>query len=181
MKISSGMVHLLLVCLPLIAVHAHAAEKDVLNLVKPIVAPLVKEAHKNDKGGLVCEDGFVLQKNGSCCPTGTNNDLWSSACPPIGIIKDQIFTASDDTTRYCPSADMFIVSDKNRQWFSCASSNSSAMYTAAKGFEGSTFCVQHSYGYLVKIKPWGTVGCIKIGDSQGDGCIEAGTCSFGGK
>jgi hypothetical protein len=76
---------------------------------------------------------------------------------------------------------MFIVSDRNLNWFSCADSDSTAMYTAAKGFDGCAFCREHGYGCLIRIEPWGTAGCIKVGDSQGDGCIEAGICSFGGK
>lgn len=157
--------------------NSFAADTGTVNMVKPIIAPLAVEALKNAKGGLACEAGLVLQKDGQCCPEGTNNNLWPTVCTPSGTIDDQIFNFNG-ISQYCPNANMFIVSDKNRNWFSCADSNSTAMYPVAKKSEGSEFCMKHDYGYLIKIKPWGTVGCIKVGDSQGDGCIEAGSCSF---
>jgi hypothetical protein len=160
------------ICLSLIAVNAQA---DV-NLVKSIVAPSADEALKDAKGGLACEDGLVLQKNGYCCPEGTSN-VWPYVCTPIGTIDDQIFNFNE-IAHYCPSADMFIVSDKNLNWFSCADSRSTPLYATAKSSEMDNFCREHGYGLLIKIKPWGTAGCIKAGESQGDGCIEAGTCSF---
>lgn len=175
MKTSFKVSCLSVACLSVIAFNAHAA----VNLITPIVAPIAKEALKSAKGGLACEEGLLLQKNGYCCPEGTSN-LWPYTCTPIGTIDDQIFNFND-TTYYCPSANMFIVSDKNGKWFSCADSASTAMYAAAKKSEGSKFCSDHGYGYMIKIKPWGTVGCIIAGDNQSDGCIEAGTCSFGGK
>ena len=159
--------------------NAHAVDTGAVNLVKPVVAPLAVEAIIDAKGRLVCEVGLVLMKNGSCCPEGTTNDnKWPLVCTLPGTIEDQIFNFNK-ITHYCPSSDMYIVSDKNRKWFSCADSNSSAMYAVAKKSEGSEFCMKHGYGYLIKIKPSGTVGCVKVDDSQGDGCIEAGTCSFG--
>lgn len=160
--------------------NSFAADTETVNLVKAIVAPLAGEAKKDVNGRPACEAGLVLQKDGQCCPEGTNNTLWPTVCTPSGTIDDQIFNFND-IAHYCPSADMFIVSDKNWKWFSCADRNSRPLYPDAKERAGSKFCHEHGYGSLLKIKPWGTVGCIKIGDSQGDGCIEAGTCSFSGK
>lgn len=179
MKLSFRLIFLLAAGLPGLVVNAYAAAPGVLNLVKPIVPPHAVFAVHDGKGALICENGFALQKNGSCCPDGTNNDLWPGVCTPIGTIDDQLFNFND-TAHYCPSADMFIVSDKNWKWFSCADRDSVAIYAAAKRSEGGKFCRDHGYAYLIKIKPWGAVGCIKAGDSQGDGCIEAGTCSFVG-
>lgn len=161
-----------------LVLNSFAADTGTVNLVKPIVAPPAVEALKNAKGGLVCEAGLVLQKNGQCCPEGTNNNLWATVCTPSGTIDDQIFNFND-IAHYCPSADMFIVSDKNWKWFSCADKASSPLYSKATGTEGSKFCRDHGYGSLLKIRPWGTVGCVTVGDSQGDGCIEAGSCAFG--
>lgn len=159
------------------ALNASSAEKGIVNLVQPIVPPVAVEAVRDAKGNVVCLDGQVLQKNGACCPKGTTNDnKWPLVCTPVGTIDAQIFNAHD-TTQYCPSADMFIVSDKNMDW-TCADSASTVMYPDAKGSEGGKFCRKHGYAHLIKIKPRGTVGCVKFGDSQGDGCIEAGTCSF---
>lgn len=160
-----------------LAVNAFSADKGVVNLIQPVVPPVVVEAVKDAEGKATCPEGLVLQKNGACCPKRTTNDnQWPLVCTPIGTIDSQIFN-SHDVTQYCPSADMFIVSDKDINW-TCADSDSTVMYPAAKGSEGGEFCRKHGYGHLIKIKPRGTVGCIKIGDSQGDGCIEAGTCSF---
>lgn len=159
-----------------LAGNALSADKGVVNLVEPVVAPVAVEAVKDAKGKTACTEGQVLQKNGACCPTGMTNTLWQTVCVPNGTIDDQIFN-SPEGTRYCPKNDMFIVSDKTRTWTSCAASDSTPL-NRAEGSPGSEFCMGHGYGYLLKIKPWGTVGCIKIGDSQGDGCIEAGTCSF---
>lgn len=177
MKISFTMVCLLAFSPVVLAMHAHAAGKGVVNFVKPIVPPPAVAAIDDDEVEVVCEDGLVPQKNGQCCPGGTGNDLWTSVCTPLGTINDQIFNYND-TPHYCPSADMFIVSDKNLNWFSCADRDSKPMYPEARGRAGSQFCVDHGYGFLLKIRPWGTVGCVQVGDSQGDGCIEAGTCTF---
>ncbi|MBT1072508.1 hypothetical protein [Pelotalea chapellei] len=168
---------LLVVGLFIVVVHTHSAGASEVNLIQPVLPPASLEAVVGKNGIKICEDGHVLQKDGQCCPEGTSNNLWSSVCTPFNIIEDQIFNYND-VARYCPSSDMFIVSDKNWKWFSCAASDSTVMYSAAKGTEGSKFCRDHGYGSLLKIKPWGTVGCIKIGDSQGDGCIETGKCSF---
>jgi len=73
---------------------------------------------------------------------------------------------------------MFIVSDKNNSWFSCADSESTALYPLPNDRDAYKFCMTHGYGFLVKIRPWSVAGCIKYGESQGDGCIEAGTCSY---
>lgn len=179
MKIHVKAIFLTAAVWPASVFNSFAADTGTVNLVKPVVAPLAVEAIKDATGKPACEAGLVLQKSGFCCPAGSTNDnRWPLVCTPVGAIDDQIFNYND-ITHYCPSADMFIVSDKNRNWFSCADSNSTAMYAMAKKFEGSEFCIKHGYGYLLKIKPWGTVGCIKTDDSQGDGCIEAGTCSFG--
>jgi hypothetical protein len=180
MKVSFRMIGLFAVTLSVLAAHASAAGTGVANLVKPIAPPAPLETIVDDTGKRRCGDGLVLQKDGRCCPKGTNNGLWPNACTPVGTIDDQIFNYND-IPHYCPSADMFIVSDKNWKWFSCADNDSTPLYPAAKETEGSKFCMKHGYGYLLKIKPWGTVGCVKVGDSQGDGCIEAGTCSFGGE
>ncbi|MBC8017785.1 MAG: hypothetical protein H7X83_04590 [Verrucomicrobia bacterium] len=177
MKIQLKTIFLATVILSGPAFNSFAAESGTVNLVKPIVAPLAVEAIKNATVGLACENGLVLQKNGFCCPAGSTNDnKWPSVCTPVGTIDSQIFS-DNDVVQYCPSADMFIVSDKNINW-TCASSDSTVMYPDAKGSEGGKFCRKHGYGHLIKIKPRGTVGCVKTGDSQGDGCIEAGTCSF---
>lgn len=144
--------------------------------VQPEIPPAVTESLRTVEGKSVCPEGQVLQKGGVCCPTGTNNSLWSQVCVPNGTIDDQIFN-SPAGTRYCPKADMFIVSGKTRNWTSCAASDSTPL-NRVQGSPGSEFCMGHGYGYLIKIKPWGTVGCIRTDDSQGDGCIEAGTCSF---
>lgn len=170
-------IRLLIVSLSVVAVHAHADGAGEVKLVQPIVPPAAIEAVVGNNGKQICENDLVLQKDGKCCPEGTNNNLWPTVCTPLGTIDDQIFNFND-VARYCPSSDMFIVSDKNWKWFSCAASDSTVMYPAAKSTEGSKFCRDHGYGSLLKIKPWGTVGCVKVGDSQGDGCIEAGTCSF---
>lgn len=179
MKISLAVVCLLAASLSGLTVRASAAERGVVNLVAAVMpeAPLGSVEGEDDEP--LCENGLVLQKDGQCCPTGTNNDLWPNACTPVGTIDDQIFSYND-ATYYCPDADMFIIGDRNWKWFSCADSDSTPLYPAA-GTEGSKFCMEHGYGYLLKIKPWGTVGCVKVGESQGDGCIEAGTCSFGSK
>ena len=177
MKIQFKTFILVTVILSNLAFNSFAADTGTVNLVKPIVAPLAVEALKNATGGLACENGLVIQKNGQCCPVGSTNDnKWPLVCTPVGTIDSQIFN-NNDVTQYCPSADMFIVSDKNINW-TCASSDSTVMYPAAKGGEGGELCREHGYGHLIKIKPRGTVGCVKVGDSQGDGCIEAGTCSF---
>lgn len=180
MKMPLAMVCLLAVSLSGLVIPAAAAGTGVVNLVKPVIAPPAVAALDDGEDELICENGLVLQKDGQCCPPGTANDLWPTVCTPLGTIDDQIFNFKD-VTHYCPSADMYIVSDKNWNWFSCADRDSTPMYPAAKGKEGSRFCMDHGYGYLLKIKPWGTVGCIQVGDSQGDGCIEAGTCSFKGR
>jgi len=161
--------------------NSFAAESGVVNLVTPAVPIAAKVVLTNAVGGRVCEDGHVLQKDGThCCPEGTNNNLWQNICTPAGTISQQIFK-NNDNPYYCPSADMFIVSDKQLKRFSCADRDSKPLYPAAKGFEGSKFCGDHGYGSLLKIKPKGTVGCVKVGDNQGDGCIEAGTCTFSEK
>lgn len=157
--------------------NAQAFDQGVVNLVKPIIPSNVTNAIKDDKGKLICENGLMMRNDGKCCPTGTNNNLWPTVCTPTGTIDDQIFNAGD-ITQYCPGSEMFIVSDKDGNWISCADGNSRVFYPNAKKSVGSKFCRDHGYGYLIKIKPWGTVGCIKHGDSQGNGCIEAGTCSF---
>lgn len=180
MKHSFRLICLMAACLSVLVVNASATTLGVLNLVKPIVPPNAVSSVPDGSGKLTCEKGLVVQKSGHCCPPGTNNNLWPGVCTPLGTIDDQIFNFNE-ITHYCPSADMFIVSDKNWKWFSCADSGSTAFYSAAKNSEGSKFCREHGYGSLLKIKPWGTVGCIKYGDSQGDGCIEAGTCSFSSK
>lgn len=180
MKIPFTMVCLLAAGLLVPKLHVHAAGTGVVNLVNPVTPPPAVDAIDDGEDAVICENGLVLQKDGKCCPDGTSNNLWSGVCTPIGIINDQIFNYKD-IPRYCPSADMFIVSDKNRDWFSCADRDSIPMYPEARGKTGSNFCIEHGYGYLLKINPWGTVGCIQVGDSQGDGCIEAGTCSFKGK
>lgn len=173
MIISLGKICLVAVCLHLAAVSVFAE----VNLIEPVVPTVTVEAAADAKGKLVCENGLEMQKSGHCCPRGTDNSLWSGVCTPVGTVDDQIFNGPDGT-RFCPSSDMFIVSDKERNWISCAASDSAPMYASAKKSEGSEFCMKHGYGYLIRINPWGTVGCIKTGDSQGDGCIEAGTCSF---
>lgn len=177
MKNSSRLIYLLAVTFQFMLLNAHAATTSVLNLVKPIVPPDAVGTVSSGNAEQICENGLVLQSKGKCCPAGTNNNLWSDVCTPDGTIDGQIFNRFE-VTQYCPDSDMFIVSDKKGDWFSCANSNSAAFYTTATKFEGSKFCMSHGYGFLIKINPWGTVGCIKYGDSQGDGCIEAGTCFF---
>jgi hypothetical protein len=177
MKIRFESICLLAVCLFGLVLNAYAADKGVLNLVKPIVPPDAAVSVKDSSGKQTCQNSLVLQKNGQCCPAGTNNDVWKEVCTPDGTVDGQIFNGVGGN-QYCPNADMFIVSNKTGNWFSCAASDSKAFYTAAIKYEGSRFCLKHGYGFLIKIKPWGTVGCIKYGDSQGDGCIEAGTCSY---
>lgn len=179
MKILFSLVCLLVVSLFGVAVDSSAAS-GVVNFVKPVVPPPAVDAIDDGEDELLCENGLVLQKNGRCCPQGTTNDLWPGVCTPVGTIEDQLFN-EDDATYYCPGADMFIVSDRNRKWFSCADRDSVPMYPAAQQSEGGKFCRDHGYGYLIRIRPWGVAGCVQVGDSQGDGCIEAGTCSFGGK
>lgn len=176
MRIPFTLVCLLAVGLWGPATRASAAGAGVVNFVKPVVPPSARDATDDGKGNPLCGDGLVLQKNGRCCPEGTANDLWPGVCTPVGTIEDQLFN-QDDITYYCPSADMYIVSDRNRNWFSCADSGSVPLYAAARQ---STFCRDHGYGYLLKIRPWGVAGCVRVGDSLGDGCIEAGTCSFSG-
>lgn len=144
--------------------------------VQPENPPAVTEPVRSADGTVSCGQGAERQASGVCCPTGMTNSLWPQVCVPSGTIDDQIFNGPDGT-RYCPRTDMFIVSDKARNWTSCAPSDSTPL-NRVQGSPGSEFCMKHGYGYLIKIKPWGTVGCIKTGDSQGDGCIEAGTCSF---
>ncbi|MSN26293.1 MAG: hypothetical protein GJV46_10555 [Geobacter sp.] len=170
---------LLVFCFSGFAFNAFAADKNIINLVKPVIPVSAVYAAKNDIGKPFCENDLLLQKNGRCCPAGTNNDLWSDVCTPLGTIDDQIFN-SRDITYYCPSADMFIVGDSKHVWFSCADGNSKPLYGESIKFKDSKFCRDHGYGYLLRIKPWGMAGCIKYGDSQGDGCIEAGTCTYGG-
>lgn len=168
---------LLTFCFSTLAINAYAVDKNVLNLVKPVIpAAVINAVNDDDDDEPACENGLILQKDKRCCPSGTNNNLWSEVCTPLGTIDNQIFN-SKDITYFCPSADMFIVGDHKHIWFSCADGNSTPLYSGATKFEGSKFCREHGYGYLIKINPWGTVGCIKYGDSQGDGCIEAGTCS----
>ncbi|RNC69406.1 MAG: hypothetical protein ED859_07960 [Desulfuromonadales bacterium] len=180
MKIPFAMVCLVTVCLSGLSMHASAADRGVVNLVAPIIPEAALDAVEGEDDEPVCENDLVLQKDGRCCPEGTDNTLWPDVCTPVGTIDHQIFN-SNDATRYCPDSDMFIVSDNKWNWFSCADSDSSPLNTGPTGTELSTFCMKHGYGYLLKIKPWGTVGCVKVGESQGDGCIEAGTCSFDGK
>lgn len=180
MKINLRTIFLAVAVWSALVFNSLAAESGAVNLVNPVVPTAVKEALTNAVGR-VCEDRQVLQKNGTdCCPEGTDNNLWQNICTPVGTVARQIFK-NNGSPFYCPNADMFIVSDKHLNRFSCADKDSRPMYSAAKGFTGSKFCGDHGYGSLLKINPKGTVGCVKVGDSQGDGCIEAGTCSFSGK
>jgi len=180
MKIKIKTICLLTFSLSVLVVSAYAADRNILNLVKPVVPVSVVDAMKDANGKQLCENGLIQQKNGRCCPAGTNNNLWTDVCTPLGTIDDQIFN-SRDITYYCPSADMFIVGDSKHVWFSCADGNSKPLYGESIKFKDSKFCRDHGYGYLLRIKPWGMAGCIKYGDSQGDGCIEAGTCTYGDK
>jgi len=159
---------------------AGCVQRGVVNLVPPIAAPAAVDAVEGEDDEPACENGLVLQENGRCCPPGTNNSLWPDVCTPIGAMEGQLFNLGE-IPHYCPRADMFIVSDKNWNWFSCADRNSRPLNTGPTGTDLSRFCMEHGYGYLLKIDPWGTVGCVRVGESQGDGCIEAGTCSFGGR
>ncbi|GLI38608.1 hypothetical protein KI811_09840 [Geobacter hydrogenophilus] len=178
MKIPFAVLCLFAVSISVLPMHASAAERGVVNLVKPLQPQPPIDAVENEVDDMVCEQGFVMQEDGRCCAEGTDNGMWADVCTPTGTVEGQVFNYNE-IPHYCPSSDMFIVSDRNLNWFSCADSDSTAMYTAAKGFEGCQFCRDHGYGCLIRIKPWGTVGCIQVGDSQGDGCIEAGTCAFG--
>lgn len=181
MKIHVKAIFLTTVVWCALVLHSYAADAGTVNLVKPVAPPLAVEAVKDAKGGLTCEDGLVLQKNGHCCPKGSTNDnRWPLVCTPPGLIDGQIFNYNN-VTLYCPSADMLIVSDKNNKWFSCAGSDSTVLYPLPDKPEAYKFCLKHGYGYLIKILTWRDAGCIKYGESQGDGCIEAGTCFFGEK
>jgi hypothetical protein len=153
--------------------NASVATGNVLNLVTPVVPPTAVVA--GDKGA--CDEGHVLQENGFCCPAGTSNKTWEEVCTPPGITKAQIFRGPG-VVQYCPRDDMYIVSDKNNDWISCAAGNSTVLYPLPDKHRAYKFCLEHGYGYLLKIKPRADAGCIKHGDSLGDGCIEAGTCIF---
>lgn len=181
MNIPFKMLACFALALPGLAVHADAAETGAVHLVAPIVAPAAVDSVEGEDDEPTCNDGLTLQENERCCPRGmVSGEPWPYVCVPDGTMERQIFNFGE-ITHYCPGPDMFIVSDRNRNWLSCADAGSSPLYPAAKGDAGGAFCREHGYGYLIKIDPWGQAGCVKVGDSQGDGCIEAGTCSFSGE
>lgn len=156
-----------------------AAGPGTVNLVPPVAPATASAATSDDYGTLLCGSGLVAQSDSQCCPAGTDNTIRPWACTPPGVTDRQLFKGPGGVPLYCPGSDMFIVANSNSVWFSCADRDSTPFYPAT-ALEGGIFCNNHGYGYLVRIEPWGTVGCVKVGESQGNGCIEAGTCYFVG-
>lgn len=156
-----------------------AAASGAVNLVKPVAPPAPVPAISGGDGTSACANGLVQQSDGRCCPAGTGNTIWPWVCTPPGLLQKQLFNGPEGPL-YCPGADMYIVGNRNGKWFSCATGDSTPLYPDAKTSAGQDFCTGHGYGYLIRINPWGTAGCVKVGDSQGDGCIEAGSCSYQG-